>query len=219
MSCGGNTLWSNQGNKTVFVRARCKTWACPKCGPRLRKAFIHNVSREASKKNLRRFVTLTIANDLFAYDVAFLRRSWHLLRQQIQREFGKIEYISVVEFGKRGSERIHLHLLVSEFLPQKWLSAHWQMCGGGPVVDIRYIDVHRIVGYLSKYFSKDFFENFRKGKKRYSTSRGIVLKEKIEQKYTWEFSFSSVEYLASVLKLHCFPEGFEKTLDIDDLKC
>jgi hypothetical protein len=80
----------------------------------------------------------------------------------------------------------HLHCLVDRFIDQRWLSDAWQRIGGGRIVDIRFVDVHRISPYLSKYFTKNFLVSDWSGKKRISTSRGIRLFEKIVKKdWNW----------------------------------
>jgi len=54
----------------------------------------------------------------------------------------------------------------------------WQSIGGGPIADIRFVDVHRVTHYLSKYFTKDLWSDFASKRKRVSTSRSIHLFEK-----------------------------------------
>ncbi len=47
--------------------------------------------------------------------------------------------------------------------------------GGGRVVDIRWVDVHRIANYLSKYLTKDLILSAPRGTRRYTTSRDIQM--------------------------------------------
>jgi hypothetical protein len=61
-------------------------------------------------------------------------------------------------------------------MDQSWISAAWQAVGGGRIVDIRLVDIHRIAPYLSKYLTKEFLTFAMKPRQRRdSTSRDIVL--------------------------------------------
>jgi len=72
----------------------------------------------------------------------------------------------------------HLHVLIGAYLDQRWISEAWAGVGGGKIVDIRMVDIHRIKHYLAKYLTKDFFLSVPSKKKRVSTSRNIRLFEK-----------------------------------------
>lgn len=54
------------------------------------------------------------------------------------REIGSFSYIWVRE--EQDSGLPHLHILVSRYLPQDWLSRRWEELGGGEIVDIRQIE-------------------------------------------------------------------------------
>ena len=52
----------------------------------------------------------------------------------------------------------------------------WQAVGGGKIVDIRRVDIHRIAPYLAKYLTKDLLlTEFKTRVRRYTTSRDIAL--------------------------------------------
>jgi hypothetical protein len=82
-----------------------------------------------------------------------------------------------LEFHKSGVA--HLHLLVGEYISQGWLSEAWQGIGGGRIVDIRYVDVHRVSAYLSVYLAGDkvakTLELLPKRARIFTTARCIVL--------------------------------------------
>ena len=67
------------------------------------------------------------------------------------------------------------------------------MQGGGRVVDIRSVQVHRISAYLSKYLTKDLLLSVPAKKKRISTSRDISLFDKREPS-GWQFARLPNEY-------------------------
>jgi hypothetical protein len=85
--------------------------------------------------------------------------------------------IGVLEFQKNGNA--HLHVLLGQYIPWKWLSKAWQSIGGGKVVDIRFVDVHRVSAYLSVYLVgdkvKSTLELLPMRARIFTTSRSIVL--------------------------------------------
>jgi hypothetical protein len=100
------------------------------------------------------------------------------MRVSLARKFGKsIPFVGVLEFQKNGTA--HLHLLVGQYISQGWLSRAWEAIGGGKIVDIRYVDVHRVSAYLSVYLAGDkvakTLELLPKRARIFTTARSIVL--------------------------------------------
>jgi len=101
------------------------------------------------------------------------------MRVLLARQCGKtsIPFIGVLEFQQNGAA--HLHILLADYIPQKWLSIAWQQVGGGRYVDIRFIDVHRVSAYLSVYLTGDkvklTLELLPMRARIFTTSRSIVL--------------------------------------------
>lgn len=103
------------------------------------------------------------------------------MRVSLQRKFGEsLRFIAVLEFQKSGLA--HLHFLVGVYIPQGWLSEAWQAIGGGRIVDIRYVDVHRAVAYLTPYLTGEKIEHtlrlLHQRARIFSTSRGLSLSKK-----------------------------------------
>ncbi len=169
-----------------FARLGCKSWDCPICGPkkasRLRRAIIE----KAQEKKLKRFLTLTLdpRKCTAEQSVSYIRQCWHKFRTYLKRFCGRtISFITILELQRSGYA--HLHVLVDSYIPQKWIQGAWQAIGGGKYVNIKFVDIHRIAGYLSKYLTKDLLlTQFRSKTRRYTTSRGIKLFEK-PAKGTW----------------------------------
>jgi len=111
------------------------------------------------------------------------------MRVLLARKSGKksIPFIGVLEFQKNGAA--HLHILLADYIPQKWLSIAWQKVGGGRYVDIRFVDVHRVSAYLSSYLAGDkvthTLELLPKRARIFTTSRSIVLWGKKEKSGWW----------------------------------
>lgn len=69
-----------------------------------------------------------------------------------------------------------MHILVDRYIPQAWISEAWQAVGGGKIVFITQVDIHRVGVYLSKYLTKELLlADLTKRQRRYSTSRDITL--------------------------------------------
>jgi hypothetical protein len=108
----------------------------------------------------------------------YLRECWREMRVSLARKFGKsIPFVGVLEFQKNGTA--HLHLLVGQYISQVWLSRAWAAIGGGKIVDIRYVDIHRVSAYLPVYLAGDkvskTLELLPKRARIFTTSRSIVL--------------------------------------------
>jgi hypothetical protein len=74
------------------------------------------------------------------------------MRVLLAREYkGTLPFVGVLEFQKNGNA--HLHVLLRRYIPQRWLSDAWESIGGGRIVDIRFVDVHRVSAYLAVYLA------------------------------------------------------------------
>lgn len=178
-NCGVWTIagWNPDGSRSLY-RLNCKTWSCPYCGPRKAKRYRFLIGQIAEREQLTRFLTLTLDPSLIEGDsVRYLRRVFNKFRLYLRRKFGvSVKYIAVLEFHKSGIA--HLHLLVDRFIPWDWIKSSWSALGGGTVVFIKYVDVHRISRYLSAYLTKELLLSAPKRSRRVTTSRSIHLTEK-----------------------------------------
>lgn len=198
--CGN---WSVSGkikenNKDYIHVARlgCKRWSCPICGPKRAKKLRFAIIQKATEGKLQRFLTLTLdPRNCTAEDSGeYLKNTWRKFRVSLKRQCGDtIDYILISENQKSGYA--HLHILIDRYISQKWLQTAWQCVGGGKFVNIKYVDIHRIAAYLSKYLTKDMFLNqFKRGARRYTTSRTIKLFEKAI-KGQWQLIKNSIDNL------------------------
>ena len=140
-----------------YKRLMCESYRCGRCRPLKLRRVRGRIAEIASARKLLRFVTLTLDPTKIPDGVRsdrYLRETWRKMRISLARRFGKaLHFIGVLEFQKSGLA--HLHLLVGVYIPQDWLSVAWQSVGGGRIVDIRYVDVRRVAGYLTKYLAGD----------------------------------------------------------------
>jgi hypothetical protein len=113
-----------------------------------------------------------------------------------RRHGGSIHFIAVLEFQKSGIA--HLHVLFGLFIPHDWLSKAWQSVGGGKIVDIRYVEIRRVVAYLTAYLTSakivHTLDRLPRRARIFSTSRGIRL-AKPAGKSGWWLKRKHITYL------------------------
>ena len=185
----------------TYLTAGCKAWRCNYCGPKKAEKLKKAISRVAEEKGLTRFLTLTLdpkflsETDLQDGGIAYIRRSWSKLRIYLKREHGRsIDFISIVELQKRGVA--HLHILVDRYLPKQWVKNAWVAVGGGRIVDIRFVDVHRVSAYLLNILPKILFSVFRRASV-VTQSRGISLRP--ESKSGWSLEWHSLNWIQETI--------------------
>jgi len=185
--CGRFTVRGQALNSpdTRFHRVNCKCWNCRYCAPRKAKRIKHAIRATAEAMQLRRFLTLTLDPAKIEGDpVRYLNAVFAKLRVYLQREYGVApQYIRILEFQKNGNP--HFHILIDRYIARKWIQAAWVAVGGGWMVDIRYVDVHRVSRYLSKYLTKELLMSAPLRSRRVTTSRGIKLFAKTPTETTW----------------------------------
>ncbi len=182
--CGRWTVFgkvnTDNGEVIRVVRLGCKCWTCPRCGPKRAKQLRAAIAKKATELKLNRFLTLTLDHKSCTPDESLkhIRSCWNKFRTYLKREYGQsITFISVLEPQKSG--HAHLHILVDRYIDQRWISNKWRAVGGGPMVDIRQVDIHRISAYLSKYLTKELLlSRYYTKYRRYTTSRDIRLFDK-----------------------------------------
>jgi len=180
-----------QPGKYGYACLFCGSYRCNRCRkPKLKKVR-KRISEIAAEHKLTRMATLTLdPKKLSATDRKhtdrYIRELWRLMRVYLSRRWGKgksLPFVGVLEFQKNGNA--HLHVLLGQYIPQKWLKRAWQSIGGGQHVDIRFVDVHRVAAYLSKYLAGDKVLNtlalLPKRARIFTTARSIVLWPKKEK--------------------------------------
>lgn len=70
----------------------------------------------------------------------------------------------------------HIHILISRYLPQGWVSDRWEDLGGGKIVDIRAVErVEKAAHYVGKYLTKNALSGLPDGIRRYGSSQDLTL--------------------------------------------
>ncbi len=163
-----------------IIRLPCNKWDCPVCGPRRQRELVKAIVEAAKEHGLSRLMTLTLNPKKIKgkNKYAYLRQVWAKFRVYLSREYGEsVAFIAMMECHKSGIP--HLHVLVDRYIRQAWISKAWERVGGGSIVDIRKVaDLDKVGWYLAKHIAKNAFLGLPKGVRRYSTSRGIKLRQK-----------------------------------------
>jgi len=199
--CGNFTIVGPAKDKPGVCghkRLLCESLRCPHCRTKRANYVRSRIAELADRYQLKRFVTLTLdanrVRDKQRSD-RYLRNCWRKMRVLLQRKFGaSVRFIAVLEYQKSGMA--HLHFLVGVYIPQDWLSEAWQSIGGGRIVDIRYVDVHRVSAYVTPYLAGAKIEHTLRllpaRARIFSTSRGLSLSRK-SAKAGWWLNRVSIE--------------------------
>lgn len=186
--CGKYSFMGEEEKGIIKVaRHLCKTWSCGYCGPKKLKRVKKGVIRAATENGLTRMLTLTLPGGDFDLkgkkSREYLFKVWSKFRVSLKRKYGtSIKYIWIVELQKRGV--YHLHVLIDRFIEFEWIKKAWASLGGGSFVNIKFVHIHRVASYLSKYMTKDMLTI--EGR-RYGTSKGLALFVKSASQVVWKF--------------------------------
>lgn len=137
---------------------------------RIIRQIIHNNITDIQKVS---FLTLTFRSEkYFDYSAAvyeftkFIKR----LKYNFFEKNYKLKYLAVPEKQKRRVWHFHVILFDVPYLYNEKLAEIW---GLGFIKINQVKDVKGLSDYICKYITKQFVENFEKGKKRVFTSRGL----------------------------------------------
>ncbi len=196
VACNGSGILhgaSPDGSEHIFVRMGCGH--CDYCSERRRRKWLKRIARTAEAHRLTRLLTLTLdpaklrdPSDIVAIS-RHLRRSWAKFRTYFAREYGVSPlFVTVMETGRRATH-LHLHVLLGQYVDQKWISDVWSRLGGGRVVHIRYVDVHNVSRYLAKYVTKDSFPRslLRRVRQFTASLKTWVNVKKVQTDWSWEY--------------------------------
>jgi len=205
-NCGSFTVRGTSPTRAGMVRycmVGCKCWDCSGCGPRRASLYCIRIGKVAERLRLNKLLTLTLdPKKLNGEDsTRYINQVFADFRVYLRRRLGHSPtYIRVLEYQKNGNA--HLHILLNCWLPQHWVKDVWSALGGGVVVDIRGVDMHRTSHYLSKYLSKQMLMCAPKRARRVTTSRNIRLLEKQSTDYAWRLMRIPILRLYDVHRAH-----------------
>ena len=203
-NCGSFTVQGasqTHAGKSRFCKVGCKCWDCSGCGPRKAARYTIRIRQIAERHKMKTLLTLTLDPSKLDGEEStkYIKEVFVDFRVYLRRWLGFAPaYVRVLEYQKNGNA--HLHLLLNCNLPQNWVSETWSKLGGGRIVDIRRVDMHRISHYLSKYLTKQMLMCAPKRARRVTTSKGIKLLEKQPSDYEWRMLRIPILRLLDVYK-------------------
>jgi hypothetical protein len=204
--CGRLTLFgvsAQKGGVGRFFKVTCKCWDCPNCAPRKANKYRKAIGKAAEEHKLNTMLTLTLdPSKLSGQDSArYISEVFADFRIYMKRRLGiNPKYIRVLETQKNGTA--HLHILLNCYLKQSWVSETWAALGGGKIVDIRRVDMHRASHYLSKYLTKEMLLSAPKRTRRVTTSRSIKLNPKERERFDLEADSNTNRIPVPRLQIH-----------------
>ena len=205
-NCGAFTargVSQKAAGKARYFRIGCKCWACARCGPRRAVMFCVRIAQTAERLKLNKLLTLTLdpAKLHGADSTKYINEVFAEFRVYLIRRLGFAPaYIRILEYQKNGNA--HLHILLGCYLPQEWVSEVWSAIGGGKIVHIQRVEMHRVSRYLSKYLAKEMIMSAPKGARRVTTSRSIRLLEKQPSDFAWRVIRVPILRLLDVYRAH-----------------
>lgn len=145
----------------------------------LRRLAINNFPNNKST-----FITLTVAKN--SDDIDYYDEKVKQFIRKLRKDYGKMHYIGVREFQKRGA--IHYHLLVDYPLikgfseteirkSEVFFKNHYWKQGFVDLKSIEHVD--NVGAYISKYMTKDLQDKRLIGRKSYLCSKGLKRSEVI----------------------------------------
>lgn len=221
-----------------LVRARCNAYSCPVCGKKKMWKLFNAVMKAVESWQHLNMWTLTVNHKLITEDDgrSLIQHAWKVFIKEIRRAKSLSEkqrnlpFLRVWERHKDGY--FHCHVLTNTYVDYAFLRNLWLNClresatklnVGIPddVSSIGSINLKSLgkqegrtaARYITKYVTKQLEDIKRNqkdfGKRRYSTSRNIILFEQKKSDGSWlvvklyECDFESEHLLVDVLTSHC----------------
>jgi hypothetical protein len=219
-------------DKATMHRLRCKQWSCDYCyaiNAKIWRAKLFKSAVEMLKNGTFSdfcFITVTLPSRLHnkgflaSYEkieegADFIRANWDKFMKRLKRQYGKFQYVRVLETHKTGV--LHIHLLAtfkisdskpvkradgSIFNQSKTIVRHARSCGFGWIHDATNLEklggnelesVIAIVSYVTKYLTKSnpYLDSVfsKKMIRKVQTSRGFLIgvTKSFESDLNWNF--------------------------------
>lgn len=155
LRCGTGALIGStpDGSKVQVIPLTCKSWSCPKCGPRKQASWAQRIAQAEPQRHI------VLTSDPARYHTCLealyaMKAALPALSKLIRTKLGVSEHVAAFEFTREGWPHIHI-LQRGVYIPQKWLSKAWDNLGPGPVVFLRSIHSRKQAAqYVTKYLLK-----------------------------------------------------------------
>jgi len=243
-----------QHYKLSLVRVRCKMWSCAYCAEKNSRMWRYSIIKQVHDKfpdSQWSFFTITISLPDFdtlkrreraIKSAKIFRDNANTLMMRLKRQYGKFQYIRVLESHKSG--QLHAHFLANfiftdleqesrgkgkEVSISASLKEHAIACNFGWVTHAENLQDEggawspvRAVSYVTKYITKDsqmiVAEHKNLGVRKIVTSRGFISpfnpKNKQESDATWYIASPVSKPIADEIGLdNIFDVNRKKTLE------
>lgn len=160
--CGKGSIVGSSTDRAhvLIIPMTCKSWDCPRCGPRKRALWIDRFQTAKPEREITLTCPSTRFPDPFTAAVK-MKRAWTKLVKQIRSTFGPFEYGLVFELTKRGTPHMHI-LCRGSYISKSWLSTHWNALGIGYITYIQKVKNSReSAAHLCKYLGKQMGQTAR----------------------------------------------------------
>lgn len=155
--------WDDQNEAAYVFRPDCKCWNCQPCATRLRGRWtqrtFQGISSYIELGYEFKFVTLTSHERLYTlYQTEKVWKSaWPKLRKRVQRIYDEWFWVMIPEQHRDG--RLHVHMISSAHLGQRWWKDNARECGLGWRAEEKEFkgdpnDPARAAAYAGKYMDK-----------------------------------------------------------------
>lgn len=137
----------------VQYRTRCGSRFCTVCSQIKMEEWQHKIIGSFSNKKTV-MMTLTFddsAPDPF-FNPGYYSRAWDTFLKRLRRRYPKLAFARMVEIT--GAGRPHFHVLINQYIPQKYVSWAFEKCGGGKIAYLQFVDPGRSAKYITKYVTK-----------------------------------------------------------------
>lgn len=168
----------------------CKSFRCPICRRFMINNYLKRVVNIATENKLFSHFVITLPGKRFRSHVTpdqsfkYITNKWNLFNNRYKKAFRhKLKYVLFNRSTKDGYA--HLHIL-TEFIPIGWITEVIPKLRLG-YFKIKYVQIHRLKNYLSKYWYKEHEWYIPKFKRHFSTSRSITLKLKSLKTYLYHW--------------------------------
>lgn len=166
-------------DKAIYVPFHCGSWNCPSCAPIKAENVTADLIRSAYENDLTKHLTLTLDPKKIDLDQhEYMKKVWAKMRVYLwrlsKRRHRRLKWQKMLQI-QPGTGNDHYHIMLSQYIPFKWLKESWQALGGGSVY-IRAVKVDSVSSFVRGYFTKQVLnQRFPYRARRYSCSRNIHL--------------------------------------------
>lgn len=213
---------------------KCKRFTCGRCFKKEVNKKLIEVVKKGIEFQLFRHLVITLEGEEFRNKLTpdksfiYITKKWNSFKIYYRRTFkNKFDYILFNRSQKDGYA--HLHVLVSVKIPKDWIEDTVRRLNLG-WSRIKFVDIHRLKNYLSKYWYKEHEWWIPENKRHFSSSRTIKFEKKKDGEYLllhWYYDYTKYgkleDYYTIIEENYGYPppldfilgEFYKKEIEVD----